>query len=324
MIVRLIPTVALVLGLLPRALAFEADGCEKQRADYPKRWNSVAGEKTLVTCTAIGKSEPKKLVVRRGARDAKGRTLISIEPVPRPKDGIYRIWLDREQAERLKKGEYFATILRMEDACWIRGISEDAEVFFMDNAALQGRDALAPRLSWFGKAAYRCAAGKPSEPVMSAKSCEQQRADFPKDWNDTAKDKSLFDCGFRGTYWRIKLGKPEASDRLMLSVVRLHYENQGSANQGTELVEIPDWGVYRAWLDNEQAKRLVEGRYFATAVQPEDSCLADGSLKDGSVFFLDAADPPQDRPDAGNLYNKAPRFGVFGEPMHCQAVSDKP
>lgn len=28
--------------------------------------------------------------------------------------------------------------------------------------------------------------------------------------------------------------------------------------------------------------------------------------------------------EAGNLYNKAPRFSVFGEPMHCQAVSGKP
>jgi hypothetical protein len=105
----------------------------------------------------------------------------------------------------------------------------------------------------------------------------------------------------------------------MLSVVRLRY-----LDQGNELREVPDDGVYRAWLDAEQAKRLAQGQYFATAVRPEDSCFADGSLKDGSVFFLDAADSPQDRPDAGNLCNKAPRFGVFGEPMHCAAVSDKP
>ncbi|MGB7041972.1 MAG: hypothetical protein WBD83_20600 [Xanthobacteraceae bacterium] len=80
---------------------------------------------------------------------------------------IYRIWLDKEQLKRLKDGKYFATILRKEESCWIRGDLGKDKVFFMDNVNLpaDGPDAgsfynKAPRLSVFQGDAYDCKAVK--------------------------------------------------------------------------------------------------------------------------------------------------------------------
>ena len=47
---------------------------------------------------------------------------------------MLRIWLDKEQAGRLRDGKYFATIVRKEGSCWIRGNMEEDLVFLMDNA----------------------------------------------------------------------------------------------------------------------------------------------------------------------------------------------
>jgi hypothetical protein len=80
---------------------------------------------------------------------------------------IYRIWLDKEQLKRLKDGKYFATILRKEESCWIRGTLDKDDVFFTDNAnpSADEPDAgsfynKAPRLSVFQGDAYDCKAAK--------------------------------------------------------------------------------------------------------------------------------------------------------------------
>src|SRR4029077_7714252 len=51
-----------------------------------------------------------------------------------PSRGVYRIWLDKEQLDRLKAGRYFATIVRREGSCWIRGNLEKDPIFLLDNA----------------------------------------------------------------------------------------------------------------------------------------------------------------------------------------------
>jgi hypothetical protein len=81
---------------------------------------------------------------------------------------VYRIWLDREQLRRLDAGHYFATILRQQNSCWIRGSLSTENggpdtVFFMDNAGDHpDRDDAgsfynkAPRFSVFQGDAYTC------------------------------------------------------------------------------------------------------------------------------------------------------------------------
>ena len=103
----------------------------------------------------------------------------------------------------------------------------------------------------------------------------------------------------------------------MMSVVSMRWIDQEQAYRQDPSIE-----VHRAWLDGEQVRRLKDGRYFATAIRSEEACWTDGTLKGGQLFFMDAADPPPDRKDAGNFYNKAPRFGLFGDTMHCKAFTD--
>ena len=103
----------------------------------------------------------------------------------------------------------------------------------------------------------------------------------------------------------------------MMSVVSMRWIDQEQAYRHDSSIE-----VHRAWLDGEQVRRLKDGRYFATAIRSEEACWTDGTLKGGQLFFMDAADPPLDRKDAGNFYNKAPRFGLFGDTMHCKAFTD--
>src|SRR5260370_168743 len=82
-------------------------------------------------------------------------------------------WLDKEQADRLQQGKYFATITRQRESCWIRGALSGADdgkedsVFFMDSANPKpdGPDAgsfynKAPRFSVFQGDAYECEAIK--------------------------------------------------------------------------------------------------------------------------------------------------------------------
>ena len=173
---------ALFLGLIAAllttttALAVSPDECEHQRSQYPKNWTDVSHEKALFDCNSHYSGAIR---VKVGASDSAGRTLISIVPLKRGSAGptedaskppvedtsrpIYRIWLDKEQFKRLTDGKYFATILRKENSCWIRGDVDKDEVFLMDNAdaPADGPDAgsfynKAPRFSVFQGDEYEC------------------------------------------------------------------------------------------------------------------------------------------------------------------------
>jgi hypothetical protein len=144
--------------------------------------------------------------------------------------------------------------------------------------------------------------------------CEQQRGQYPKGWNDVSAETPVFTCTahYAGPI-KITLGKPDAAGRRLMSLVR---DSKGGQDGQPE--------VYRIWLDKEQARRLLDGKYFATILRQQESCWIRGSLdgKDGKdpVFFMDNADPAADglRPDAGSFYNKAPRFSVFeGDAYEC-------
>jgi hypothetical protein len=71
--------IALVVAATVQARAFEPDGCEQQRKQYPAKWNDTAAEKTLFTC----ESEQGRFYVKTGATDAAGRTLMSLVPFSR-------------------------------------------------------------------------------------------------------------------------------------------------------------------------------------------------------------------------------------------------
>ena len=130
--------IALVMSAATQALAFAEDGCEQQRRQYPVKWNDTSAEKTLFSC----ESQHARFHVKIGATDGAGRTLMSLVPFSRTDAGaktetgqnVLRIWLDREQSQRLREGKYLATIVRKENSCWIRGNIEEDVVFLMDNA----------------------------------------------------------------------------------------------------------------------------------------------------------------------------------------------
>ena len=62
---RLLIGLVALAALAPASFGFESDGCEKQRAQYPKRWTDVSREKTLFNCAA---SDGNRLNVRLGER----------------------------------------------------------------------------------------------------------------------------------------------------------------------------------------------------------------------------------------------------------------
>src|SRR5215813_15401917 len=132
--------------------------------------------------------------------------------------------------------------------------------------------------------------------------CEQQRALFPKEWNDVSKEKPLFFCWshYSGAF-KVTLGTADDKGRRLMSLVPLE-RNDAEAKQDASK------DVFRIWLDKEQIHRLQEGKYFATVVRQKESCWIRGDLSGDSVFFLDGANPESDSPDTGSLYNKAPRF----------------
>ena len=91
---------ALIAGAIGPAAAFAPDGCEQQRAQYPTNWNDTSHEKPLFTCSSHY-NDPYG--VKIGDASA-GRTMMRLVPLLRPdldekKDGILRIWLDKEQAQ---------------------------------------------------------------------------------------------------------------------------------------------------------------------------------------------------------------------------------
>jgi hypothetical protein len=151
--------------------------------------------------------------------------------------------------------------------------------------------------------------------AVSPDECEQQRAQYPKNWTDVSHEQALFDCSshYSGGI-RVKIGASDGRGRTLFSLVPL---TQG----GTSPTEDTSKIIYRIWLDKEQLKRLKDGKYFATILWKEESCWIRGDLDKDEVFFMDNANPPADGPDAGSFYNKAPRLSVFqGDAYDCKAV----
>ena len=160
--------IAFAVGATVRAGAFAPDGCEQQRKQYPADWNNTSAEKALFTC----ESQQARFYVKIGATDQVGRTLISLVPFSRTNAGaivetghdVLRIWLDKEQARRLRDGKYMATVVRRENSCWIRGNLDDDVVFLMDNAHPAADDPAAagsfynkaPRLTVLGSDTTNC------------------------------------------------------------------------------------------------------------------------------------------------------------------------
>ncbi len=167
---RVILAVVLLAGGIGPALAFPENGCEMQRKQYPANWTDTSAEKPLFNCYA---PQADPLRIKLGATDGAGRTMMSVVPLSRPdgneeKDNTLRIWLDAEQARRLRDGKYFATVLRKEDSCWIRGDLDGAPVFVLDSADPPPDNPgeagsfynKAPRFSIFGGEAYFCERAK--------------------------------------------------------------------------------------------------------------------------------------------------------------------
>jgi hypothetical protein len=156
------------------ASAVAPDECEQQRAAYPRQWSDVSADRAIFTCSSHYSGG---IEIMLGKPDREGRRLMSIVAFAprkdRPSDTskpVYRIWLDKAQADRLQAGKYFATAVRQESSCWIRGSlsADDGKqdtLFFMDNAnprsdGLRGEAGpfynRAPRFSVFQGDAYTC------------------------------------------------------------------------------------------------------------------------------------------------------------------------
>src|SRR5260370_9091264 len=99
-------------------------------------------------------------------------------------------------------------------------------------------------------AAALCLLMAPPEAAVRPDECEQQRAMFPKDWNDVSKEKPLFYCWshYSGAL-RVTLGPADDKGRRLLSLVPLE-EHRANAKQDKSK------DVFRIWLDKEQADRL--------------------------------------------------------------------
>jgi len=145
--------------------------------------------------------------------------------------------------------------------------------------------------------------------------CEQQRKQYPANWNDTSTEKKLFICESQGGHYYVKTGATDAAHRTLMSLVPFSRTAAGSITETGQ-------DVRRIWLDKEQADRLRDGKYMATVVRKEDSCWIRGDLSDDVVFLMDNAHPRADNPEeAGEFYNKAPRFSVLGSDyLSCEAV----
>jgi hypothetical protein len=141
--------------------------------------------------------------------------------------------------------------------------------------------------------------------------CEQQRAMYPKDWSDVSHDKALFDCAshYSGSV-RVKISPKNSSGLSLMSLVPL------TRSHGEKLVENPTRGVYRIWLDEEQLKRLTEGRYFATVVRTEHSCWIRGDLGSDPTFLMNEA---KRSTEVDRFYGKAPQISAFnGDAYTCE------
>jgi hypothetical protein len=123
-----------------QARAVSGTECEDQRAFYPKDWKDTSDQKVILECK-VSQSPP--VFVKIGKPDRRGLTPVSVIPHGMDEKGnsdladpkVLRIWLDAEQTKRLKAGRYFATVLRDEEACFIRGhVADGGTIFFIDGA----------------------------------------------------------------------------------------------------------------------------------------------------------------------------------------------
>jgi hypothetical protein len=136
--------------------------------------------------------------------------------------------------------------------------------------------------------------------------CEQQRKQYPANWNDTSAEKPLFTCESQQARFTVKIGPTDKAGRTLISLVPFSRTNAGVKVEAGE-------DVLRIWLDKEQTRRLRDGKYLATVVRKENSCWIRGSIDEDVVFLMDNAHPAADDPDAaGSFYNKAPRLTVLG------------
>lgn len=147
--------------------------------------------------------------------------------------------------------------------------------------------------------------------------CEQQRALYPQSWNDISKETPLFECRSHYSYpLLITVGTPDDKGRSLMSLV--------PAKSNADLTPAADakHPIRRIWLDADQARRLREGKYFATVVRSEESCWIRGDLGGDPIFFMDNANPPTEgEPGESAFYNKAPRISVFeANAYSCEPV----
>jgi hypothetical protein len=152
--------------------------------------------------------------------------------------------------------------------------------------------------------------------AVPADVCEQQRALYPKDWNDVLKAKPLFRCQshYEGTLL-VSIGPPDEKGRSIMNLVPIEPEGD------IKLKLDDEHQVHRMWLDVDQTRRLQEGRYFATVVRTQESCWIRGDMSGDPVFFMDNADAQPDIADASAFYNTAPRISAFkGAHYTCEAV----
>jgi hypothetical protein len=144
--------------------------------------------------------------------------------------------------------------------------------------------------------------------------CEQQRKQYPVNWNDTSAEKTLFICESQQGHFYVKVGATDEAGRTLMSLVPFKRTGAGWSPVET------GHDVLRIWLDEEQARRLRDGKYMATVVRKENSCWTRGDLNEDVVFLMDNAHPSEDNPgSAGSFYNKAPRFTVLGSGyLNCE------
>ena len=152
--------------------------------------------------------------------------------------------------------------------------------------------------------------------AFPADGCEQQRKQYPANWNETSAEKTPFICESQQGHFYVKVGATDEASRTLMSLVP--FERTGAGRSPVEMGH----DVLRIWLDTEQTRRLRDGIYMATVVRQEDSCWIRGSLGDDVVFLMDNAVPPEDDPGAaGSFYNKAPRFTVLGSrSLNCKPI----
>jgi hypothetical protein len=150
--------------------------------------------------------------------------------------------------------------------------------------------------------------------------CEQQRKQYPPDWNNTSAERKLFICESQGGRYYVKIGATDEAGRTLMSLVPFSRANASPTSTGSIVETGHD--VLRIWLDQEQTTRLHDGKYFATVVRREDSCWIRGSIDEDVIFLMDNAHPKEDDPKAaGAFYNKAPRLILLGgNSLSCERL----